>query len=324
MRVVLFTIFTLLTGCVSSNPHPDTRSSFTILSWNISGNAFASHPSEFKALLAFAAPDIVLLDEVDPLTNAAQLRTALPPRQSGRNQSTADLAWHISFGTSGGSQRGVIASREPLEELQEFAGGVPYPENARRQIVQRMPAPDRDRLAASMDMGIAVNAAIVATRGHRLLVVIADLECCGDDPASWAELKRRLEAKEIRRLIRRVTERTSVDGIVVAGDFNLVSTAIPLALMTGPYDAPDSGLIAAELYHRDGETTWTWDGRGTPFPSRALDFQVYSPDTLRVAEGTIVDTEDLTVELLELHGLEADWSNTLSNHRPLVVQYSWR
>jgi endonuclease/exonuclease/phosphatase family metal-dependent hydrolase len=323
MRVVLLTILIFLAGCVSGSPQ-STRSGFTVLSWNISGNAFESQPHEFRALLAFSAPDIVLLDEVDPSTNAAQLRTALPSPQSGGHQDTPNSAWHISFGTSGGRQRGVIASREPLEELEEFVGLVPYPESAKRQIMKRMPVTDRERWAASMDSGIAVNAAIVRTGGHRLLVVVADLECCGNDPASWAELKRRVEAKEIRRLIRRVAERESIDGIILAGDFNLVSTVIPLTLMTGPYDTPHSGLISAELYHRDGETTWTWDGRGTPFPSRALDFQVYSPNSIRVDQGMILDTEDLPVELLELRGLEADWSVSLSNHRPLVVQYLWR
>lgn len=323
MRVVLYVISIVLTGCVSGSPNPDASPSFTVLSWNISGNAFVSHPQEFEALLAFAAPDIVLLDEVDPSTSAAQLRAALPPRQFGSNKDAAIGAWHISFGTSGGRQRVVVASRYPFEEPEEFAGLVPYPEDARRQITQRMPDVDQERWAASMDAGIAVNAAIVRPGGQRLLVVSADFECCGDDPESWAELKRRVEAKEIRRLIRRVVERTSIDGVVVAGDFNLVSTPIPLALIAGPYETPISGLIAAELYHRDGKATWTWDGRGTPFPSRALDFQVYSPNTLRFVQGEILDTEDMTVELLELHGLDAESSIALSNHRPLVIEYLW-
>ena len=94
-------------------------------------------------------------------------------------------------------------------------------------------------------------------------------------------------------------------------------------MLAGPYDTPHSGLIAAELYHRDGVATWTWDGRGTPFPSRALDYQVYGPNALGVARGTVLDTEDLTGQLLGMNGLESDWSIKLSNHRPLVVQYIW-
>ena len=214
MRVVLFTLFILLTACGSSSPSPETSSSFAVLSWNISGDAFASHPHEFRALLAYAAPDIVLLDEVDPKTTAAQLLAALPPRKSASHRDTANNPWHISFGTSGGRQRDVIASREPLEELQEFAEVVPYPDDARRQIMQRMSATDQIRWGPSMDSGIAVNGAI--------------------------------------------------------------------------------------------------------------DFQIYGPNALRVARGTVLDTEDLTANPMETHGLKPDWSIKLSNHRPLVVQYLWR
>jgi endonuclease/exonuclease/phosphatase (EEP) superfamily protein YafD len=133
-----------------------------------------------------------------------------------------------------------------------------------------------------------------------------------------------VEAKEIRRVVRQVISRSPVDAIVLAGDFNLVSTAIPLVLMTGPYNPPHSGLIAAELYHQDGLATWTWDGRGTPFPSRALDYQLYSPGALSVKEGFILDTEYWSAEQLARHDLSQDTTNTLSRHRPLVVEYSWR
>jgi endonuclease/exonuclease/phosphatase family metal-dependent hydrolase len=324
MRAAVFATLALLTACASTDKLQKSSPSTRVLSWNVSGNAFVAHPNEFKTLLTYAAPDIVLLDEVDPLTSVAQLRQALPaPRASEGQESSKDL-WYISFGTSGGRQRGVIASRQPIEELPEFAGTVAYPENARRLIMQRMPASDLAKFASRMDDGIAVNGAIVSSDAGRLLVVIADLECCGDDPSSWAELKRRVEAKEIRRVVREVLSRSAVDAIVLAGDFNLVSTAIPLALMTGPYSSPHSGLIAAELYHEDGLTTWTWDGRGTPFPSRALDYQLFSPRTLSVEEGLILDTEDWSAEKLAQHDLGRDTTKTLSRHRPLVVQYLWQ
>jgi hypothetical protein len=138
--------------------------------------------------------------------------------------------------------------------------------------------------------------------------VITDLQCCGDTPESWQEFRRRVEAREIRRLIRQVLERTHVDGIVFAGDFNLVNGSFALSLLTGPYRPPDAGLIPAELYHSDGSSTWTWDGRETPFPSGTLDFQLYSPRSLEMHSGYILDTE----------------SPRTGRHRPLVAEYAWR
>ena len=47
-------------------------------------------------------------------------------------------------------------------------------------------------------------------------------------------------------------------------------------------------------------TTWTWDGRGTPFPSNTLDYQLYGPQGLEMRSGLILDTEGLTAEKREL------------------------
>lgn len=324
MRFALYAAAVILTACVSTGPQPDGESQFTVLSWNVSGDAFVSHPGEFRTLLEFADPRIVLLDEVDPYTTSDQLLFALPAGRSDDERDAAEDVWHISFGSSGGRQRGVIASRDPLEAVEEFAGIVPYPDEARRQIEQRVTAADKNMFVRSMAGGIAVNGAIVRSEGRRLLVVTTDFECCGDPPSSWEEMKRRIEAKEIRKLIRRVLRRTAVDGIVVAGDLNLVSTAIPLVLLTGPYEAPHSALIAAELYHPDGASTWTWDGRGTPFPSRALDFMLYSPNSLRLLRGMILDTERMDPALVDSLGLRPETTAGLSSHRPLVARYGWR
>ena len=92
---------------------------------------------------------------------------------------------------------------------------------------------------------------------------------------------------------------------------------------SGSYRLPQPGLIPVELYHQDGYTAWTWDGRGTPFPSRALDFQLYSPQALNMGVGSILDTEDLSSEELAQFGLQRKTSSQLSNHRPLVVEYTW-
>jgi endonuclease/exonuclease/phosphatase family metal-dependent hydrolase len=288
-----------------------------VLSWNVEDDAFVRHPAAFQATMDRAGADILLLDEVHPSANEAQLRAALPKRKD-------KAEWHIDTGQSGGPQRGVIVSRWPLERLPEFAGKVPYPDAERLRLAERMAAASESKPQYTMDEGIPVNGAIVRIGQRRLLVVTADLQCCGSDPASWQEERRRVETQEIRRRIRLVLGRTRVDGILFAGDFNLVATPLPLIYASGPYPSPHRGLIAAELYHLDGTETWTWDGRGTQFPSRILDVLLYSPGSLELREGYVFDSADLSSAERRKAKLEPGSVRAMSPHLPLVAEFAWR
>ena len=289
-----------------------------ILSWNISDDAFVSEPRAFRSLLLWANADVVLLDEVDPDADPEDLADAFAIIRPDEDQ-----PWNVDVGASGGRQRCVVASRSPLEALPEFSSVVPYPEADKRRILDGMPPKDRTNPDWSMEGGIPVNGAVIQLGSRRLLVVVADLQCCGDNPESWQEFRRRVEAREIRRLIRQILSRNSVDGIVFAGDFNMVNSTFPMALLTGPYPPPHSGLIPAELYHADGATTWTWDGRRTPFPSNTLDYQLYGPHGLEMRAGFILDTEGISAKMREQLGLETDTSMRTGRHRPLLAEYSW-
>jgi len=315
----IFLASALTAGLVVADEHSDDKERVRVMSWNISKDSFVTDPAAFQAVLRKAEADILLLDEVEPRADIDKLRNVLAGLQAG-----PQVAWNIDYGKSGGRQRGVIASRMALEPLPEFSSVVPYPEADRRHILNRMSADHRSRTSWSMDDGIPINGAIVLHGKRRLLAVVADLQCCGDEPGSWEEFRRRVEMREVRRLVRQVLKRTQVDGIIVAGDFNLVNTAFPLAILAGPYDHPHAGLIPAELYHLDGRTTWTWDGRGTPYPSRVLDFQLYGPQALEFYTGYILDSEDLSPQELKQADLQHKTSTTLSDHRPLVVEYAWR
>lgn len=302
-----------------ADEHAATDDTVRVLSWNISDHAFVSEPQAFQSLLGWADPDVVLLDEVAPSANVDDLMALLETLRPGD-----DDAWYVSVGPSGGRQRGVIASRQTLEALPELSSILAYPESDRQRIVEKMSAADRANPGWSMAGGIPVNGAIVVDNGRRFLVVIADLQCCGDGPESWQELRRRVEARAIRALLRRVLERTSVDGIVLAGDFNMVNSTFPMTILAGPLPGTHSGLIPAELYHYDGASTWTWDGRGTPFPSDVLDYQLYSPDALRFRSGFILDTEGLPNEILDQNQLEGDMARRTGRHRPLLIEYQWK
>lgn len=314
--ILLVVAFASAAGVASELAEIDER--IRIVSWNISDDAFVSQPRAFRSLLLWANPQIVLLDEVDPSADPENLVDAL-----GAIRPDKDETWNVNVGASGGRQRGLIASRAPLETLPEFSSIVPYPEADMRRVLEGMSPKERANPDWSMKGGIPVNGVVINTGGQRLLAVVADLQCCGDGPESWQEFRRRVEAREIRRLIRQVLQRSSVDGIVLAGDFNMVNSTFPIALLAGPYPLPHSGLIPAELYHSDGATTWTWDGRRTPFPSNTLDYQLYGPHGLEMRSGFILDSEGISAEMREQLGLEINTSMRTGRHRPLLVEYNW-
>ena len=289
-----------------------------VLSWNVSDNAFVVRPADFKALVAWADPDVVLLDEVSPSADPGALEKSLAALESRDNGS-----WRINVGVSGGRQRGLIATRGSLETLPEFESIIAYPEADRQRILDAMSAKARANPDWSMDGGIPINGAVLGVGGRRLLVVIADLQCCGDGPDSWQEFRRRVEAREIRRLITQILDKHDVDGVILAGDFNMVNSTFPMALLAGPLPAPHFGLVAAEAYHPDGESTWTWDGRRTPFPSNVLDYQFYGPRGLEHLAGHVLDAESASGDVLEQFGLARDSTVRTGRHRPVLVRYRW-
>ncbi len=330
-RAALAATLAFITACASS-PAPRARPSppghtggttaeadLRVLAWNVAETAFARDVKGFRAHLAQARPDILLLDEVLPTAAGAPLSDALAPvasRQAGE--------WKLVVGESGGRQRGVIASRLPLERLPELAGPVPYPPADRDRIRSRMDAANEARPIYTMDGGIPVSGAIAQVGKRRVLLVAIDLQCCGNAPDSWQEDRRIVETREIRRRITQVLARTHVDALIVSGDLNLVNTPLPLMTLAGPYPAPHYGLLAAELTHLDGTETWTWDGRGTPFPSRPMDFLLYDPRVLELREAYVLDSADLDAAELARLDLQPDSSSRLSDHRPLVAAFNWR
>lgn len=303
------------------SPQPATSDTKTadlhVLAWNVAENAFVRDVAAFRAHVTRSRAELLLLDEVHPSVAGTPLADALAPvGQEG------DGAWHFVIGGSGGRQRGVIASQLPLERVPELAGPVPYPAADRARLEARMVAANQARPVYTMADGIPVSGAIVTQGARRLLAVTVDLQCCGDTPDSWQEERRRVETREVRQRIAQALTRTRVDAVIVAGDLNLVNTPTPLITLTGAYPAPHYGLLVADLAHLDGVETWTWDGRGTPFPSRPMDFLLYGPRALALRDGHVLDWDDLPAA--ERAGLDADASKRLSDHRPLVAVFRWR
>ncbi|MBK8283638.1 MAG: hypothetical protein IPK97_01490 [Ahniella sp.] len=112
--------------------------------------------------------------------------------------------------------------------------------------------------------------------------------------------------------------------MIVSGDFNNVQGMVPIDLINGVGTAPAHRQLArAEAFHVDGKTDWTWDGRGTEFPSRAMDHVLHSA-ALEVLNATVFDTELLDAETRAKLGLDAELSKQCSDHRPILVDFRWR
>jgi len=301
-----------------SSPFPrPAGTSFRVLSWNVSRSGFVEHRDDFRGLVRLADPDLLILDEVDGTHTPDDLRAAL---RGIRNQ--GDTVWYATIGGGGGYQRGAVVSREPVAPLAEFEL-VAYPDTSVEQVLGLAPDSLHERLRRSLARGVAVHGAAVRVAGRRLVAVSIDLQCCGL-PGTWEERRRVVEAHAIRAALRRALGAAVPDGAIAAGDLNLVATSFPLAILLGPYDPPTHGLLPAEPYHRDRREVWTWDGRGTEFPSKPIDFQLYGPSGLQALAAWVLDTEDLTAAELTAFGLEVQASRRVSDHRPVVVDYRWR
>lgn len=296
-------------------PRP-AGTAFRVLSWNVSRSGFVEHPGAFRALTRLADPDLLILDEVDGSHTPAELAGVLRGLRG-----PADTVWHVTIGAGGGYQRGAVASRAPLEPVPEL-GRLAYADSV---IPDLLAGADSilEPLRRNLRSGVAVHGAVARVAGRRLLAVSVDLQCCGV-AGTWEERRRVYEARVIRDALRAALARDAVDGVLVAGDLNVVATVVPLAVLLGPYPSPHRGLLPAEALHRDRRRVWTWDGRGTPFESKPLDFQLYGPHALEALGGLVLDAEDLTVEELDARGIDATVSRRISDHRPVVVDYRWR
>jgi hypothetical protein len=94
-----------------------------VVSWNISGDSFVTDTETFQAMMRHTQPDVLILDEVLPSATAEQLSNILADIDP-----EDERVWNVEFGLSGGRQRGVIASRWPLERPFSFNRVIPYPE----------------------------------------------------------------------------------------------------------------------------------------------------------------------------------------------------
>ena len=290
---------------------------FRVLSWNVDRTAHIRERDAFRALVGAVDPDLFLLSEVADTTSATEVRAALRGLRG-----PADTVWDVAFGRGGGYQRSVIAARTPIARVAAF-DSIPYPADERDRLLAMVADSLRPAARAALDAGVATNASVVTVAGRRVLIVVADLQCCGASANGWQEQRRRVEARILYRALRATLNRTRVDGVVLGADLNLVTGGAPLDTLLQPLDRRHGALAATAPKHVTGSQDWTWRGVNSPFPPSRLDYVLYSARTLLVRRAFVLETEDLHPDELGARGLEAGSSQRLSDHRPVIADFGW-
>ncbi len=293
-------------------------SDFRALVWNVSGRQFFDHRDGYVAALRAIDADLLIFDELPGDRDGDDVLAIL---QSLNAKDAGE--WQVAYGSSGGRQRVAIALRGPVAPLRQFQH-LPYPPSFLAWMRQ-LPFNPRQRqfLDENLAAGIGASAAEVRLGGRRLIAVGVDLQCCGDSDDAWEERRRRVEARSLRSVLERAWAARSPDAVIVAGDFNAVRGLRPVNLMQGDSGRPERRLAIVDASHANGIDRWTWDGRGTPFPSRPLDFMLHSR-ALRVQMALVFDPETMSEDQRTRFGLDADAFRPLSEHRPIVVDFAWR
>lgn len=290
---------------------------FRVVSWNVGRDAFFSLDTTYRAILRVLEPDVVMLDEVPGDRNLARVEAALNGPVPG------ERPWRAFHGTSGGTQRGVIAVRGPAPPrgAPAFAGVVRYPDSA-RALLRRLDANSRNRdTLYHQRTGVPVTGAVVEIGGRRLLAVTVDLESAGT-PGDDRDRLRIIEARVIRDALAAAVRADSVDGVLVTGDLNLVASPDPLDILAAGPDVDGSPLYVPLPLRLDDASAATWENPGEPFTPGRLDFVLVGDAALAVTGGFVFRAGDLTPRWLAEHGLTAETSS-VTDHLPVVTDLRW-
>jgi endonuclease/exonuclease/phosphatase family metal-dependent hydrolase len=267
-----------------------SRADLRIVSWNVNFGGLLRRPEPFGRILRALDPDVILLQEIredaTPLQLVEFARRWVPGGRAARS------GWNALIGAGGGDLRCAVVTRLDLDTSRALHV-VPFPDLPQRTI--------------------RVAAAEVGQR-RRLLVLSGHLRCCGW-AGSFEDRTRQVEADALRRAVLDAQRETEADGVIIAGDLNLVGSRRPLDLLAEGLDGDGSDLTVAEALQIDGRSNATWGDPDLPFVPGRLDFLPIN--------AFLMDTRDLEPRWLERHGLRGDDTASASDHLPLVADLRW-
>ena len=149
-----------------------------------------------------------------------------------------------------------------------------------------------------------------------------DLESAGT-PGSRKDRLRRIEALAIRDALAAAVRAGGIDGVIVAGDLNLVASRDPLDILAAGPEVDGSALQVLLPLRLDGASATTWEDPAQPFTPGRLDFVLVGDGALAVTGGFVFRAGDLSPAWRTQHGVDAEASSA-TDHLPIVTDLRWR
>ncbi len=277
---------------LSRAPGTDLR----VMSWNIERGAIFTNPEPFRRAFAAIQPDVILLQELKDSNTLEQARdflhAAIPLPENAQ--------WKITIGSAGGDLHCGILTRLPLGTSAPL-DGITLPNQPTRTI---------------RAIGNVIN-----FREKQILFVSVHLKCCGNAEGP-EDQQRQTEAHAIHDAITAFVKTNPMDGVVIAGDFNLVGSRDPLEILAMGLDLDHSNLTIAPTLQLDGLSNTTWSDSKQPFTPGRLDYLLFADSKLNLLHSFVYDSRCLSPHWLANHHLEAADTCAASDHMPLVADIS--
>jgi len=202
-------------------------------------------------------------------------------------------------------QRGVlIASRLPLQPIGPTGVKVNTVAD-RRAIIER---------------SVRYASAVAETPIGKILLGCVHLKCCGGVGGD-EDRQRIAESVAVSAALHEALERSGADGVIVGGDFNLVGSPIPLAVIKNGLDPAGGDLVHSDARVLGDDAIYTWTQRDSRFLSGRLDYMLSSPGSLELSGSWILDTAALGDTALSEMGLLRQ-DSAATDHRPIVSDYT--
>jgi endonuclease/exonuclease/phosphatase family metal-dependent hydrolase len=287
-------------GATAQGDDPVRRGSsaqLRVMNWNVQVGAIFTKPEPFGRTLAALKPDVILFQELDDENSAQQVQSFL---QSNLTPGEGKK-WNVVFGAGGGDLRCAVASTFNLHECPALA---------------MIAMPDRP------DRSLRATGAVIEIEGKKLLAVSVHLKCCGRSGGP-EDQQRLLEVQLIQQAIRAAMSSDGFDGLIVAGDMNLVGARDPLESLAAGLDLDRSALHVAEPYQIDGLSNATWSDPLQPFVPGRLDYMLFTNSSLSTDNSFVFDSRDLAAKWLEHHHVQPADTTAASDHFPVVVDLHW-